>query len=447
MRGRTLLIALGLLVVLGCAGEDDETAVRSGAPAQPHLRPSVAPTELGGARELHITSWPDLGKPGGEVTLQVRPIPEDADLSALRFRLVADPCGGALLQDGIRAVYRIPRDCGGGRFTVEAAVPRGDGETSRQFSFRVEGEDSDTGSLMLWPEEKAKVIAPIQVAWDRTFVRKEELGIDLRVERRGETVVSLRGLGAEEEVELDVPASPEPTWLEMCAGADNCQTVHLSVFTRRAIVPHRMALVVDDFTLPEANRIGGRRGTVGGSTRVKLRPGEIRGAAGEEPIRYLAVEYHRSPDGSPQGIEETLAPAGESCSLRAHPFLSLWLRPGPLNKMPGPVMIRLTDRLGKTWTRRINHRGPSWEEHRVDIGRFLKISGSATTLEIYIDEERGRIPAGTFHVGPIAFLSRATATAPVDDGPKAPPEPPPDDERPAPAPAADDDDGSWSEGR
>ncbi|MFH1530402.1 MAG: hypothetical protein ABIK09_06665 [Pseudomonadota bacterium] len=447
MYGRTLLAAVLALLLLGCSGEDETTAVHSGAPVQPRLRQPALPLDLGGARDLQITSWPDLGKPGGEVVLQVRPIPEDADLTDLLFRLVADPCGGALDQDGTKAVYHIPKSCRGGRITVEAAVPRGDEETLRSFSFRVEGEGDEMGSLMLWPEEKATVVSPIQVAWDRTFVRKEELGIDLRVVRRGETVVALRGLGAEEEVELDVPASPEPTWLEMCAGADNCQKVRLSVFARRAIVPHRMALVVDDFSLPEANRIGGRRGTVSASTRVKLRQGEIRGSGAEEPTRYLAVEYHRSPDGSPQGLEETLAPAGESCSLRAHPFLSIWLRPGPLNEMPGPVMVRLTSRDGETWTRRVNHRGASWEEHRVDIGRFVQRFGSATKLELYIDEERARIPAGTFHVGPIAFLSRPTATAPPDVGPEAPPEPPPDD-GPAPAtPAAEEDDGSWSEGR
>ncbi len=448
MRVRIFILALALLALPGCSGEGDGDVVRSGAPAPAHRRQPAAALDPGGARDLKITSWPDLGKPGGEVTLQVRPIPEDADLSELGFRLVADPCGGTLEQDGAKAVYRVPKDCRGGRMTVEAAVPRGDGETAKSFSFRVEGEDNDTGSLMLWPEEKAKVVAPIQVAWDRTFVRKENLGIDLRVERRGETVVYLRNLGAEEEVELDVPASPEPTWLEMCAGTDNCQKVHLGVFTRRGITAHRMALVVDDFTLPESNRIGGTRGTVGGSTRVKLRRGEIRGGAEGEPTRYLAVEYHRSPDGSPQGVEETLAPAGESRSLRAHPFLSIWLRPGPLNEMPGPVMVRLTNGDGEEWTHRVHHRGRSWEEHRVDVGRFVGGVGAATKLELYIDEERGRIPAGTFNVGPIAFLSRSAAEAPADTGPAAPPEPE-DDDPPAPgAPAAaDDDDGSWSEGR
>ncbi len=451
MRGRSLILTLAALVIFGgsggCSGEEDETAVRSGAPAQGRIRQPAAAMDLGGARDLQFTSWPDLGKPGGDVTLQVRPIPEDADLSAMRFRLVADPCGGDLEQDGLKAVYHIPKNCGGGRITVEAAVPRGAGETAKRFSFRVEGEDHDTGSLMLWPEEKSKVVSPIQVAWDRTFVRKEELGIDLRVERRRETVVFLRNLNAEAEVELDVPASPEPTWLEMCAGADNCQRVRLRVHTRRAIEAHRMALVVDDFSLPEANRIGGRRATVGGSTRVKLRRGEIKAVDGAEPTRYLAVEYHRSPDGSPQGLEETLAPQGEARSLRAHPFLSIWLRPGPLNEMPGPVMIRLTDREGEQWTRRINHRGASWQEHRVDIGRFVRRFGKATKLELYIDEARGRIPAGTFNVGPITFLSRATAEAPEDTGPKAPPEPVPEDDGPAPAAPTDEDDGSWSEGR
>lgn len=445
MRAGIIILVTTGLALLGCSGDEDGDVVRSGAPAKNHRRQPAAGVDPGGARELQITSWPDLGKPGSEVTLQVRPIPEDADLSALTFRLVADPCGGTLEQDETKAVYHIPKDCRGGRMTVEAAVPRGAGETAKRFSFRVEGEDNDTGSLMLWPDEKAKVVAPIQVAWDRTFVRKEELGIDLRVERRGETVVYLRNLGAEEEVELDVPASPEPTWLEMCAGADNCQKVRLNVFTRRAIEPHRMALVIDDFSLPQANRIGGRRGTVGGSTRVKLRRGEIQSGGEAEPTRYLAVEYHRSPDGSPQGVEETLAPEGESRSLRSHPFLSIWLRPGPLNEMPGPVMIRLTDRKGETWTRRIHHRGKSWQEHRVDVGRFVRRFGAATKLELYVDEERSRIPAGTFNVGPITFLSRSAAEAPEDKGPAAPPEP--EDDDPAPAAPADDDDGSWSEGR
>ena len=447
MRSTTLFMVMISLAILGCAGDDEGTVVRSGAPAQPHIRQPAVPSEVAGARELKITSWPDLGKPGAEVTLQVRPIPEDADLSALKFRLVADPCGGDLVQDGPKAVYQIPKNCGGGRITVEAAVPNGTRETAKRFSFRVEGEDGDSGSLMLWPEDRGKVVSPLQVAWDRTFVRKEELGIDLRVERRKETEVYLRGLGAEAEVELDIPSSPEPTWLEMCAGADNCQKVRLNVFTRRAITPHRMALVVDDFSLPETNRIGGQRRTVSGSTRVKLRRGEIRSGGEEEPVRYLAVEYHRSPDGSPQGLEETLAPTGEARSLRSHPFLSIWLRPGPLNKMPGPVMVRLTDRDGDTWTRRINHRGSFWQEHRVDVGRFVKRFGAATKLELYIDEERGRIPAGTFHVGPIAFISRAAATAPEDKGPKAPPEPEAPDAAAPPTAPTEDDDGSWSEGR
>jgi len=424
---------MALMALLGCAGEDDGTAVRPGAPARPGRRQSAAAPDPCGVRDLQITSWPDLGKPGGEVYLRVRPIPEDADISELRFLLVADPCGGVLDQSGSEAVYRIPKSCSGGRITIEAAVPQRHEETAKRLSFRVEGEENDTGSLMLWPEDRAKVVSPIQVAWDRTFVRKEELGIALRVERRGETVIYLRGLGAEEEVELDVPASPEPAWLEMCAGAENCQKVRLRVFTRRAVESHPMALVVDDFSLHGANRIGGRRGTVGGSTRVKLRRGEIRGVVDGEPTKYLAVEYHRSPDGSPQGLEETLAPAGEARSLRSNPILSVWLRPGPLNEMPGPVMVRLTDGSGETWTRRIHHRGASWQEHKVDVGRFVRRYGAAVKLDLYIDEEHGRIPAGTFNVGPIAFLSRAAAERPPDvDG--APREAP-----------REEDDGSWSE--
>ena len=189
MHGRILVAAVVLSVLLGCAREDDETTVRSGAPVGQRLRPGPAALEPDGVRDLKITSWPDLGKPGGEVTLRVRPIPEDADLDGLTFRLVADPCGGVLDQDGVQAVYRIPKNCSGGRIMVEVVVPKGEGETAKPFSFRVEGEDNDTGSLMLWPEEKAKLVSPIQVAWDRTFVRKEELGINLHVERRGETVL------------------------------------------------------------------------------------------------------------------------------------------------------------------------------------------------------------------------------------------------------------------
>ena len=438
-----LALAVG---AFGCSGEENETEVRSGALSR-SVRGVPVAAEPRGPRDLQITSWPDLGMAGGEVTFEVHPIPVDASLDDLTFRLVADPCGGTLSQDGNRAVYHIPKSCRGGRFTIEVAVPRSGDELAKSFSFRVEGEESNTGSLMLWPEERASVISPIQVAWDRTFVRKEELGIDLRVKRRGETVADLRGLDAEAEVELDVPASPEPTWLEMCAGAGNCQKVRLNVFRRRAVDTPRMALVVDDFSMPAANRLGGRRGPVGGSKRVKFRRGRIWASPEVEPTRYLAVEYHRSPDGSPQGVDETLAPEGEARSLRAHPILSLWLRPGPLNVMPGPIIVRLTSRSGDTWTRRVNHRGARWEEHRVDVGRFIRKYGAATRLELYIDEERGRIPAGTFHLGPISFLSAAVAAAPSDEESKVRPEPDDDDDSPAPPAAGEEDDGSWSEGR
>jgi len=152
-----LALAVG---AFGCSGEENETEVRSGALSR-SVRGVPVAAEPRGPRDLQITSWPDLGMAGGEVTFEVHPIPVDASLDDLTFRLVADPCGGTLSQDGNRAVYHIPKSCRGGRFTIEVAVPRSGDELAKSFSFRVEGEESNTGSLMLWPEERASVISPI----------------------------------------------------------------------------------------------------------------------------------------------------------------------------------------------------------------------------------------------------------------------------------------------
>ncbi|MBM4371654.1 MAG: hypothetical protein FJ098_08370, partial [Deltaproteobacteria bacterium] len=400
-------------------------------------------------RELQLTFWPDLGKPGERVTVEARAIPEDASLAELAFRCVADPCGGELVQDGVRAEYRIPRSCEGGRIIVEAALPLGDGEELvRNVSFRVEGLEDSSGSLMLWPQERAFLTSPVQVAWDRTFVRKERLDINLRIERRGETVVYLPGLDAESELELDLAASPEPTDVEMCAGGGTCQKVRVNVFRRRAIELPALALVVDDFAVPDANRLGGRRLAAGSPERVRFRPGRIWRPDGGDPVRYLAVEYHRSPEGVEQGLAETLGPDGQACPLAGHPVLSLWLRPGPLNKMPGPINVRLVSRSGEVWTRRVTHRGPYWEEHRVDVSRFVNRVGGAVRLELTVDETRAQVPAGTFHVGPLAFVTREVAEArAAREEPAGPLDAVPGDEliEPGSPPPAAEEDGSWSE--
>jgi hypothetical protein len=394
----TTISTVGLFLCLACAREV-EAPVSTG-PSQSHAlqakkkradAPKVLPT-------MALSAWPDLARPGETVTITCSGIDDEQALS-LRFFLRTDPCGGTLEALRNQALYKAPEGCRGGRIVVEAVS----GAASAQASFHVSGDGSDVGSLMLYPKAGDIPTSPVQLHWDRTFARKDSLTMSVDVLRQGRPVLALPGLAPDAELQLDLPPSPELTTMRVCAGG-TCQSAELKVFKRRPVQLWDAGLLLDDFAVVGKNRLGGAVEPLDPESFTRLVQGKVVGPTSITAY-YLAVEYHRSPAQKSQGFRETLS-RGNGFPLETTGFrrLSLWLRPGPLNEMPGPIVLELKAPSGQTWRRKITHRGDWWQEHSIDLAPFNQRYSRAVALSLFVDDERTTLPAGTFCVASVQFI-------------------------------------------
>jgi hypothetical protein len=390
---------LGLVVLLACAREA-EVPLSTG-PSQTRVvhekkkktdGPKVLPT-------MTLAAWPDLARPEESVTVTCSGIDDEQALS-LRFFLRTDPCGGTLVIDKNQAIYRAPVGCRGGRIVVEAIS----GAATAQAAFHISGDGSDVGSLMLYPKAGDIPFSPVQLHWDRTFARKDSLTMSVEILRQGKVVLSLPGLPPDAELQLDLAPSPELTTARVCAGG-TCQSADLKVFKRRPVQTWDAGLLLDDFGTPGKNRLGGAVEPLDPESFTRLVQGRVVSGLSGTTSNYLAVEYHRSPEKKPQGFRQTLS-RGNGFPLETTPYrrLSLWLRPGPLSEMPGPVVLELKAPTGQTWRRKITHRGDWWQEHSVDLTPFNQRFSRAVALSVFVDDERTSFPAGTFCVASIQFV-------------------------------------------
>jgi hypothetical protein len=354
--------------------------------------PKVLPT-------MTLAAWPDLARPEEPITVTCSGIDDEQALS-LRFFLRTDPCGGTLEINQHQATYRAPAGCRGGRIVVEAVS----GAASAQADFHISGDGSDVGSLMLYPKAGDLPISPVQLHWDRTFARKDSLTMSVEILRQGRAVLSLPGLPPDAELQLDLAPSPEATTVRICAGG-TCQSADLKVFKRRPVQTWDAGLLLDDFATPGKNRLGGSVEPLDPESFTRLVQGRVVSGALGTTAHYLAVEYHRSPEKKPQGFRQILS-KGHGFPLETTPYrrLSLWLRPGPLSEMPGPLVVELKAPTGQTWRRKITHRGDWWQEHSLDLTPFNQRFSRAVALSVFVDDAHTSFPAGTFCVASIQFV-------------------------------------------
>ncbi len=394
-----ILTALMVVVALGCDDQPKQMEAVEPKVARPRIVSKTEPEKqkLAGVK---VSYWPDVGQPGGSVTIEVNPAP--ADSNQLEFRLVSDPCGGRLERTDNVAKYLIPLGCSGAtiELLVSLSLPGYEPHT-KTVTFGIAGINANTGSLLLAPGSRVKVSSPIPLAWDRTLAIKEDLLLKVMVHRMGEAVMVLENLDPREEIELDVKASPENSTLSLCAGQFACQEVDLRVYHRSSQLIEGDHKTLADFRSKELFE-NGVFSLIDPTGRLEVNQGRVVSPTGISTAGYLAMSYRRDSAARPQGIR--LVFPGRGVKIGDYSHLEVWLRPGPLHRMPGPLLVRMAGPSGVSDEKRIRKTGRSWSPHRIDLSRYKRKAGILSSLTIVVDESRVAHPAGILKIGQLVLV-------------------------------------------